>query len=94
MASSSATAELWDAIAAEAAAESPLWAEALRAPGERDLEPVRELAELISLCAHLRADGLEGDGDAWAATCARLGEGEPDATLVSAALAAHARRVG
>ena len=34
---------------------------------------VGDLAELISLCAQLRADGREGDGVAWAATAALLG---------------------
>jgi hypothetical protein len=36
---------------------------------------VADLAELISLCAQLRAEGLAGDGAAWAATAVRLGEG-------------------
>jgi hypothetical protein len=36
---------------------------------------VADLAELISLCAQLRADRRAGDGAAWAATAARLGEG-------------------
>jgi hypothetical protein len=36
---------------------------------------VADLAELISLCAQLRAEGRAGDGAAWAATAARLGEG-------------------
>jgi len=31
---------LWQTIAAEAEAESPLWGRALRAPSERELEPV------------------------------------------------------
>jgi len=34
---------------------------------------VGDLAELISLCAQLRADGREGDSVAWAATAALLG---------------------
>jgi hypothetical protein len=37
---------------------------------------VRDLAELISLCAQARADELDGDGAAWAATAALLGSGE------------------
>ncbi len=37
---------------------------------------VSDLAELISLCAQLRADGAAGDGSAWAATAALLGEGK------------------
>jgi hypothetical protein len=36
---------------------------------------VGDLAELISLCAQLRADGRTGDGAAWAATAALLGSG-------------------
>jgi hypothetical protein len=39
------------------------------------VEAVSDLAELISLCAQLRADGLPGDGEAWAATAATLGRG-------------------
>ncbi len=37
------------------------------------VEAVADLAELISLCAYLRAEGAPGDGDAWAATAALLG---------------------
>jgi hypothetical protein len=65
------------------------------------VEAVTDLAALISLCAQLRADGLPGDGEAWAATAATLGDGpaarsawsqdEPDP--VERALAAHRRRV-
>ena len=44
------------------------------------VEAVSDLAALISLCAQLRADGLPGDGEAWAATAATLGRGE-DARL-------------
>jgi hypothetical protein len=36
---------------------------------------VADLAELISLCAQLRADGAAGDGSAWAATATLLGRG-------------------
>jgi hypothetical protein len=45
---------------------------------------VLELGELISVCAQLRGDREEGDGAAWAATAALLGEGlleEPYAAL-------------
>ena len=46
-----------------------------------DVDVVADLAELLSLCAYLRADGLGGDGAAWAAAVARLGDwrasGEP-----------------
>jgi hypothetical protein len=149
---SSAT-DLWETLAAEAAAESPLWGEALRADPERegvfgplaplrfalgletiyegylvhygrprlfapgddetalllgdylyahglvriaatgDLDAVAALAELISTCAHLRAEHADGDGDAWVGAVRRLG-GDPDPASVERALAAHARRVG
>ncbi len=40
------------------------------------VEAVADLAELISLCAQLRADSAPGDGFAWAASAALLGAGE------------------
>ena len=43
-----------------------------------DVAAVADLAELISLCAQVRAAGAEGDGEAWAATAAVLGRGELD----------------
>ena len=150
---------MFDAIADAAAAESPLWGEALRPEGERqreavfsalapeehragletiyegylvhygrsrlfapadrdtalllgdylyahglvriaetgDVKAVSQLAELISRCARLRADGLDGDGDEWGATSRVLGDGlSPAASdeAVAAARAAHARLVG
>lgn len=39
------------------------------------VEAVADLAELISLCAQLRADNAPGDGAAWAASAALLGAG-------------------
>jgi hypothetical protein len=36
---------------------------------------VGDVAALLSLCAQARADGLDGDGAAWAATAALLGRG-------------------
>ena len=45
---------------------------------------VNDLAELISLCAQLRAEERDGDGAAWAGTAALLGTGrldEPRAAL-------------
>jgi hypothetical protein len=58
-----------------------------------DVEAIRELAELISHCSHLRAEGRGGDGEAWADTAARLG-GCGDEGARADALAAHARLVG
>ena len=149
--------EPWATIAADAAAESPLWRDALRSGDERDeeavfstladeqfalgletiyegylvhygrsrlfaptdedsalllgdylyahglvriaevgrVDAVQELAELISRCAHLRAEGEPGDGEAWAETARRLdGVGDRDDRAREQALAAHARRVG
>jgi hypothetical protein len=62
-----------------------------------DVKAVADLAELISLCAQLRADGLDGDGLAWAATASSLGDSasvEPEDADTESALAAHARFVG
>lgn len=154
---SSSTAEVWSAIALGARAESPLWAGALRADGDRveqpvfsplgeerfalsvetiyegylahygrprlfsppdrdtalllgdylyaqglvhlaatgSVEAVAEMAELISLCAHLRAEEKPGDGEAWASTVAGLGDGgSQDPPAVPRALAAHRALVG
>jgi len=42
------------------------------------VEAVNDLAELIALCAYLRAEGIQGDGAVWAATATLLGRGELD----------------
>jgi hypothetical protein len=44
-----------------------------------DVDAVGDLAELISLCAQGRADGRDGDGAAWAATAALIGQRRLDA---------------
>jgi hypothetical protein len=61
-----------------------------------DVNAVGDLAELISRCAQLRAEGLDGDGEEWASTSSSLGVGasSPTGEAVAAALAAHARLVG
>lgn len=41
-----------------------------------ELAAVADLAELISLCAQVRAEGGAGDGEAWAATAALLGSND------------------
>ena len=155
MATSSGT-DVFELIAAEAAAESPLWGGALRADPERvpvfgelvperfalgvetiyegylvhygrprlftppdddvalllgdylyahglvriaatgELDAVAALAELISTCAALRADGEIGDGEAWLACARRLAE-QRNGLLqgeIEQALAAHAERLG
>jgi len=144
---------VFETIAAEAAIESPLWGEALRADPEcvpvfgalvperfalgletiyegyllhygrprlfappdddvalllgdylyahglvriaatGELDAVAALAELISTCAALRAEGEPGAGDAWVGCARRLGA-DPDDSAVSRALGAHAERVG
>ena len=144
--------DLWETLAAEAAAESPLWGEQLRTEPERvgifgplgperfalgletiyegylvhygrsslfapadgetalllgdylyahglvriaatgELDAVVALAELISTCAHLRAEQAPGDGEAWVGAVRRLG-GDPAADAVEQALTAHASRL-
>jgi len=59
-----------------------------------EVEAVGALAELLSLCAHLRAEGLPGDGEAWAATVSALdGGAEGSDAARGRALALHAERV-
>jgi hypothetical protein len=43
------------------------------------VEAVNDLAELIALCAYLRAETIAGDGAVWAATACVLGRGGLDA---------------
>jgi hypothetical protein len=136
----SAVADLWDAIGAGAARESPLWQAALRPPELQEREPVfsvlaveeyqlgletiyegyllhygrprlfepadadtalllgdylyahglvriaerqivqavADLAELISICAQVQAEGRSDDGPAWAASAVCLGAGVLD----------------
>lgn len=42
------------------------------------VEAVNDLAELIALCAYLRAEEIAGDGAVWAATASALGRGMLD----------------
>lgn len=59
-----------------------------------DVAAVGALAELLSLCAHLRAERLPGDGEAWAATVSSLdGKVAGDDVTRARALALHAGRV-
>ena len=65
----------------------------VRIAASGDVEAVRELAELISRCAHLRAEGADGDGEDWAESAARLGSGPADPDAVDHALAVHSARM-
>src|SRR5206468_5354450 len=47
----------------------------VRVAGQDNVAAVADLAELIALCAQLRADAADGDGIVWAATAALLGIG-------------------
>ncbi len=53
---------------------------------------VAAMAELISRCASLRADGFPGDGDAWIEAVRAVG-GAPAESEISLALARHSVRV-
>jgi hypothetical protein len=148
--------EVYETIATEAAAESPLWSAVLRDASERDaaavfsslvdaryalgletiyegylchygrprlfaprddetalllgdylyahglvriantgnVDAVAELAGLISLCARLRAENEDGDGEAWAASAVALSGKPADDENVERALAAHRELVG
>ena len=57
-----------------------------------ELDAVVILAELLSTCAHLRAEQAEGDGKAWVDAVRSLG-GDPGFGAVEQALAAHADRL-
>jgi hypothetical protein len=52
------------------------------------VDAVRVLADLISCCAALRADGLAGDGEAWVEAARALG-GDPADDAVTHALGLH-----
>ncbi len=58
----------------------------VRVAAQGDVGVVADLAELLALCAHLRAERRPGDGEAWAATIALLGRVEERLTEARAAL--------
>ena len=64
----------------------------VRIAASGDVDAVSELAELISRCAQLRADGRDGDGQAWVDTALRLGGGDAAAEAIERALALHRER--
>src|SRR3954470_9510873 len=53
---------------------------------------VAVLADLIASCAALRADGADGDGEAWVAAAHALG-GAPSESEIASALELHCGRV-
>ena len=62
-----------------------------------DVRAVAALAELISRCAQLRAEGRDGDGPEWVSTARVLADGAAAPAgddAEASALAAHARFVG
>jgi hypothetical protein len=66
----------------------------VRITREGDVGAVERLAELLSLCAHLRAEGRASeDGEAWASTVESLGDGHSDLEARSRAVSLHAARV-
>ena len=58
----------------------------VRVAAQGDVGVVADLAELLALCAHLRAEDQAGDGEAWAATIALLGRVEERLAEARAAL--------
>jgi len=56
------------------------------------VDAVEAMSRLISRCAALRAEGADGDAEAWVDAARSLG-GEPSEVEVEAALARHAARV-
>jgi hypothetical protein len=66
----------------------------VRVTAEGDVEAVERLSELLSLCAHLRAEGRAADdGEAWSSTVGSLGEQSPSEDDRRQALALHGERV-
>ena len=63
----------------------------VRVAEQQDVDVVADLAELISRCSQLRADGGVGDGEAWAASAALVGRGPLNGDREPAALASAAR---
>jgi hypothetical protein len=65
----------------------------VRVAATGSVEAVSELSELISLCARMRAEGEEDDGEAWLAAAVSLGPQPPDDAASDLALATHRARV-
>lgn len=65
----------------------------VRVAATGSVEAVTTLAELLSLCARLRAETEDGDGEAWLAAAVSLGPQPPDDAAAERALASHHARV-
>ena len=65
----------------------------VRVAASGSVDAVTTLAELISLCARLRAEGEDGDGQAWLAAAVSLGPQPPEYAVAERALASHRARV-
>ena len=65
----------------------------VRVAATGSVEAVTTLAELLSLCARLRAETEDGDGEAWLAAAVSLGRTPPDGAAAELALASHHARV-
>jgi hypothetical protein len=61
----------------------------VRVAAQGDVTVVAHLAELVSLCAQLRAEQRQGDGAAWAGTVALLGSGDGRLEVARTALRLH-----
>ena len=65
----------------------------VRVAATGSIDAVGTLAELVSVCARLRAEGEDGDGQAWLDAAVALGPQPPDGAVAARALAAHHARV-
>jgi hypothetical protein len=65
----------------------------VRVAATGSVEAVGTLAELLSVCARLRAEGEDGDDRAWLEAAVALGPRPPDDAAAAQALAAHHARV-
>jgi hypothetical protein len=65
----------------------------VRVAATGSIDAVATLAELISVCARLRAENENGDGRAWLVAAVSLGPQPPDDAVAEQALAAHRARM-
>ena len=58
----------------------------MRLTSNDPVDAVADFADLISVCAQLRAEAREGDGTVWAATSALIAESDPRLAVARTAL--------